>query len=297
VAQPRIAAFARVANGTMAPARVISGAATKMSRTVHGIAYDPVRDEIYVSNALADAVLVFRGNASGAEPPVRMIQGPCTGLVNPHSVSLDLEHREILVSSLSAQAIAVFPMDANGNVTPIRYIKGPKTRLGHTVGLGVDSETNVLVVANAEDVLFFDRTATGDVAPLGEIRGEHTGIRDEPWELQIHKGKIFLAASNHLHVNLYSQVTLKPEYANGRGKVPEDPWLNPELGFIGVWNVRDRGDVPPRARIGGPFSQLVHPTGLALNPKDGEIYVTDGIRNALFSFLVPDLLGTNPRLQ
>ena len=290
MAQPRIAAFARVANGTMAPDRVISGSATKMSRTVHGIAYDPVRDEIYVTNALADAVLVFRAGAEGSEPPVRMIQGPCTGMLNPHAISLDLAHREILVSSLSARSIAIFPMDANGNVTPSRYIKGPKTRLGHTVGMGVDPETNVLVVANAEDVLFFDRLATGDIAPTGEIKGEHTGIRDEPWELQIHKGKIFLAASNHLHVNLCSQVTLKPEYSRPDAKVPEDPWLNPQLGFIGVWDVRDRGDVPPRAKIGGPFSQLVHPTGLALNPTDGEIYVTDSIRNGLFSFLVPDLL-------
>lgn len=259
-----------------------------MSRTVHGIAYDPVRDEIYVSNALADSVLVFRGGANGAEAPLRIIQGPCTGLVNPHAVSLDLAHREILVSSLSARAIAVFPMDASGNATPLRYIKGPKTHLGHTVGLGVDPETNVLVVANQEDILFFDRLATGDVAPTGQIKGEHTGIRDEPWELQVQNGKIFLAASNHLHVNLYQQVTLRPEYADGNAKVPPDPWLNPELGFIGVWNVRDRGDVPPHARIGGAFTQLVHPTGLALNPKYGEVYVTDSVRNGLFSFLAPE---------
>ncbi len=131
-----------------------------------------------MTNALADAVLVFRAGANGAEPPVRMIQGPCTSMVNPHAISLDLEHREILVSSLSAQAIAIFPMEAEGNITPVRYIKGPKTRLGHTVGMGVDSATKVLVVANSEDVLFFDRLATGDVAPLGEIKGEHTGIRD-----------------------------------------------------------------------------------------------------------------------
>ena len=278
----------------MAPERVITGAATKMSRTVHGIAYDPVRDEIFVTNALADAVLVFRAGANGAEPPVRVIQGPCTGLVNPHAISLDLEHREILVASLSARSIAIFPMEAEGNVTPIRYIRGPKTRLGHTVGMGVDTATNVLVVANSEDVLFFDRTATGDAAPVGEIKGARTGIRDEPWEMEVRKGKIFLAASNHLHVNLYAQVTIKPEYADGRALLPttppEDPWLNPELGFIGVWNVRDRGDVPPLAKIGGPFSQLAHPTGLALNPQDGEIYVTDSIRNGLFTFLVPDLL-------
>lgn len=290
MAEPRIAAFAREANGAQAPVRVITGAATKMSRTVHGIAYDPVKDEVYVTNALADAVLVFRGGAVGSEPPVRMIQGPCTGMVNPHAISLDLEHREILVASLSARSLAVFPMDANGNVAPIRYIRGPKTRLGHTVGMGVDTATNVLVVANSEEILFFDRLANGDVAPVGEIKGERSGIRDEPWELSIYKGKIFLAASNHLHINVYQQVTLKPEYSGPNAKVPDDPWLNPELGFIGVWDVRDRGDVPPRAKIGGPFSQLVHPTGLALNPRDGEIYVTDSIRNGLFSFLVPDLL-------
>src|SRR5437879_2533639 len=137
----------------MAPTRVITGSATKLSRTVHAIAHDPLRDEIYVSNALADAVLVFRGNANGSEPPVRMIQGPCTGMVNPHAISLDLEHREILVSSLSARAIAVFPMDAEGNFTPIRYIRRPKTRLGHTVRMGVDPETTTLVVANARDRL------------------------------------------------------------------------------------------------------------------------------------------------
>src|SRR5262249_46125554 len=155
------------------------------------------------------------------------------------------EHREILVASLSARSIAVFPMEANGNVTPTRYIKGPKTRLGHTVGMGVDNRTNVLVVANSEELLFFDRLANGDVAPVGEIKGQRSGIRDEPWELQIHNGKIYLAASNHLHVNLYTQVTRKPEFSGPNARPPEDPWLNPELGFIGVWNVTDRGDVPP----------------------------------------------------
>ena len=278
-----------MANGNMAPARVITGAATKLARTMHGIAYDPQRDEIYAPNALADAVLVFRGSATGDEPPVRIILGPNTGLVNPHAISLDLENREILVASLSAKAIAVFPMEASGNVTPLRYINVPKTGLGHVVGLVVDSASNLLVVANSEDIAFFNRTDSGDVAPVGELKGPRTGIRDEPWELYVRNGKIFVAASNHLHVNVYSGVTLK----NGFKKPPEDPWLNPELGFIGMWSVRDRGDTPPRAIIKGPFSQLAHPTGLALNEKDGEVYVTDSIRNGLFTFLVPDWLA-NP---
>ena len=69
--------------------------------------------------------------------------------------------------------------------------------------------------------------------------------------------------------------------------MPEDPWLNPNLGFVGVWNITDNGDVPPLAKIKGPFSGLLHPVGLALNPKDGEIYVSDSVRNGVFSFLLP----------
>jgi DNA-binding beta-propeller fold protein YncE len=187
------------------------------------------------------------------------------------------------VAGLSSRAIAVFPWNASGNVAPVRYISGPKTTLGHVVGLGVDPATDLLVVANSKQVLFFHRTDNGDVAPLGEIGGPHTGIGDEPWELQIYKSQIFLATSNHLHTNVYSGVTRKPGYV----KPPDDPWLNPELGFIGIWGVQDRGDAPPRAMIKGPFSQLLHPTGLALNPRDGELYVTDSIRNGLFTFLAP----------
>ena len=204
--------------------------------------------------------------------------------MNPHAISLDLG---IAKSSCQFERALhrYFPDGAEGSHTDPLYKR--TGRLGHTVGMGWYRDGRV-VVANSRTFVF-DRTATGDVAPVGEIKGAHTGIRDEPWEMEVRKGKIFLAASNHLHLNLYAQVTIKPEYADGRS-VPEDPWLNPELGFIGVWNVRDRGDVPPLTKIGGPFSQLVQPTGLALNPRDGEIYVTDSIRNGLFTFLVPDLV-------
>ncbi len=282
--QPRVAAFARTANGNVKPRRVITGQATKLGRTVHGIAYDPLHDEIVVPNALADAILVFRAGADGPEPPVRVIQGPHTRLVTPHAVSLDLENKEILVASLSGRSINVFPWNANGDVTPLRVIQGPQTKLGHLVGLGVDPATNLLAVANTEEILIFHRTDDGDVAPRAVIAGPRTGIGDEPWQIEMHRGRIFLAASNHLHQNLYSAVTPKGTYA----KVPEDPWLDPNLGFIGVWKITDRGDVAPSAMIKGPFSGLFHPTGLALNPKNGEIYVSDSVRNGVLTFLVPD---------
>jgi len=283
VTQPRIAVFARLANGDAAPTRLITGQNTLLGRTIHGLAYDPAHDEIVAPNALADAVLVFRAGASGAEHPMRVIQGPHTHLVTPHAVSLDLQNREILVASLTGRRINVFRWDADGDATPVRVIEGPKTGLGHVVGLAVDPERNLLAVANSQDILIFNRTDNGDVSPLARIAGPKTGITDEPWQMEFYRGRIFVAASNHLHQNLYEGVTLRPDAR----EVPDDPWLNPVLGFLGVWNITDNGDVAPLAMIRGPFSGLLHPVGLALNPKAGEIYLSDSLKNGVLSFLVP----------
>lgn len=264
---------------------MITGQRSKLGRTIHGLAYDAVHDEIIVPNALADAILVFRGSANGDDAPIRVIQGPCTRLITPHSVSIDSEHGEILVASLTGKRVNVYRWDANGNASPVRVITGAQTQLGHLVGIAVDPTQNLMAVANSEDILIFNRTDNGDVAPRARIAGPKTGITDEPWQMQFYRGKIYLAASNHLHVNLYSGVTLK----ESSKAVPDDPWLNPTLGFVGVWNITDNGDVPPRSMIRGPFSGLLHPVGLALNPDDGEIYVSDSVRNGILSFLVPDL--------
>jgi hypothetical protein len=233
--------------------------------------------------AWAAAVLVFRAGAAGSEHPLRVIQGLHTHLVTPHAVSLDLQNREILVASLTGRRINVFRGDAEGDATPVRVIEGTKTELGHVVGLAVDPERNLLAVANTHEILIFNRNDNGDVAPRARIAGPKTGITDEPWQMEFYRGRIFLAASNHFHQNLYEGVTLRTDAK----EVPDDPWLNPVLGFMGVWNITDNGDVAPLAMIRGPFSGLLHPVGLALNPKAGEIYLSDSVKNGVLSFLVP----------
>ena len=65
------------------------------------------------------------------------------------------------------------------------------------------------------------------------------------------------------------------------------PWNSGELGFIGVWDINDNGDVPPRGIIKGESTFLVHPAGVAINAKKGEVYATDSVRNGLFTFLAP----------
>ena len=78
---PQIAAFARLAKENQPPVRTLEGQKTLLSRTMHGFSYDPIHDEIVVNSPLSQAILVFRGGANGEEAPLRIIQGPKTGIL------------------------------------------------------------------------------------------------------------------------------------------------------------------------------------------------------------------------
>jgi hypothetical protein len=296
VTQPRIAAFARLANGNLAPKRVVEGQATKLGRTIHGIAYDPVHDETIVPNPQAAAVLVFRGGASGADPPARVIQGPNTKLVYPHSVNVDLKNNEIIVGDPGGRQVLTFPWDANGDRPPKRVIQGAKTKIGYMVGVAVDPPTDSIFVGSGSyqhnGILIFNRTDNGDVAPRGSIGGPNTGIQGVPWQIQSYPegGVIFVGVANIDYRRLYQldKPLDKPGKGADPGGVIPSPWRSSDKGFIGVWKVTDSGDVAPRALIKGPISSLVYPSGVALNPTAGELFASDSVRNGVFAFLVPD---------
>jgi hypothetical protein len=98
VAYPQIAAFARLANGTVAPARSIAGQSTKIGRASHDVYYDETHDELVVGSANGQAVITLRGGANGDEKPLRIIQGAHTQLQSPgYGVYVDEVHNEIWV--------------------------------------------------------------------------------------------------------------------------------------------------------------------------------------------------------
>jgi DNA-binding beta-propeller fold protein YncE len=279
--------FARLANGNMSPVRVIEGQGTHLSRTMHGIAYDDVHDEMIVPVHLAGAVLVFRGNAKGEEGPIRVIQGPHTQILRPETVTVDVPHGEIIVGEDGGKDILVFRRDAEGDAAPIRIIRGPKTGLDEVRGVAVDAARNVIVVSSysrkgTTGLFIFNRTDEGDVLPKAIIAGPRTGIlRVRQVEVDPDRGKIFVAVKNN--VESYRFDAASPS-----------PWNSQELGFIGVWDITDDGDVPPRAVIKGPASGIVWPAGVALNPKGREIYTIDSVRNGMFTFSVPEFFRAAP---
>jgi DNA-binding beta-propeller fold protein YncE len=296
VSVPRISVFARLANGNVAPNRVIEGQATNLSRTMHGIAYDEVHDEIVIPVALGGAVLTFRGDAKGEEPPVRAIQGSRTRLVRPHTVAVDPKNDEVLTADPSMRAVLVFDRRASGNVAPRRVISGPRTGLLDIVGVAVDPVRNVIVAASRKGLnertgLFvFDRLADGDVAPKAFIGGPSSKLAHfRQVAIDPATGNIFLAQQNTRHKRPEAYVLDTPragfkesdddEEDDGGGRLDR-------MGFIAVYAPDDNGDIPPRAIIKGPGIRYAGAAGVALNPKAFEIFAVGG--NGVSTFLLPD---------
>jgi hypothetical protein len=237
---------------------------------MHDIRYDPVHDEILVTNPFANAVLVFRGAAEGDEAPIRIIQGRNTTIGDVDRLDVDPINNEIYVPNRDVSTVLVFPRTANGDVAPIRVLAGDKTELRRSVAsVSVDPVNNILVVAhNSRDgIVTFNRTDSGNAKPRTVVKGSRSGI---------------------VRIN---QIALNPQR---RLVVAAQPGIGsemePEGAFVGVWSYDDNGDVPPRWKIAaGTASTLKKPRGVVLDPKNREIIVADMRLNAVLTFFFPEI--------
>ena len=303
---PRISGFARGANGNVAPDRTIEGQQTHLSRTMHGLAFDAVHDEIIVPVALSGAILVFKGDARGDQLPARIIQGSKTGLIRPQTVEVDPVNGEIVAADSSSRAILIFDRLANGDVAPKRKIGGPKTDFRDIVGIAVDPVHNVIVAANRSaggpnGLYMFDRMADGDVAPIRHIGGPNSGVIGRFRQLKVdsERGMLYVAVqafrrqrpTPQKEADLYTnEKALAQLRAQGTRGERDDESVSDEgqgdtAGFIGAWSLTDNGDVPPRMMIRGPATRAGGFGGVAVNPANGEVYGVGS--NAVMTYLVP----------
>ncbi len=287
MAHPQIAAFPRLAEANAKPTRAIAGQHTLITRTIHDMAYDPVRDEIVVPQFYLQGILTFRGSANGDEAPLRVISGPRTQIANPARIALDPVHNEIYIPM--DDRLLVFPRDAQGNVAPSRVIEGPDTQMSAGV-VQVDPVNNLIIVGGfnvaggrgdaaraargqvlSDDrsgrggqILIFDRTASGNAKPLRIIRGPNSQLR---------------------RVGLMAVYPPRQLIVAG---VPTGEKTSPD-NYVGVWSELDDGDVPPRWRIGGPNSVLRQVRGVTLDPKNKSVIVSDKYINAVLTFSFPEI--------
>ena len=277
---PQIAAFARLANGNVAPARNIAGQATKLVRDSHDIYYDETNDEIVVASAFAQSIMYYKGGANGDEPPARTIQGPHTQIQMPgYGIYVDGVHNETYLMEgrdrPGEEYILVFSHDAKGDAAPIRVIKGPDTMLKDSRNIAVDPIHNVLAVASRNGMLIFDRTANGNAKPLRVIKG----VSNTNFRLLASKGYIIAGAGGG-------------EDGGGRrgegGENAQAPAQAQPAGraALRVWSINDDGSVPPLFEIRSPanFVGALGGGRVALDPKQKEVYVGGGQSVSIFSF-------------
>jgi DNA-binding beta-propeller fold protein YncE len=255
VGHPGLLAFSRMADGGVKPVREIVGQNTLISRTVHDMAYDPVRDEIVVPSFYIFGILTFRGDANGDVAPVRKIFGPSTQLKVVEALAIDAVHGEIFVPQ--GERVLVFSRDTNGDSAPIRILAGPDTGIRGLGRVAVDPVNNVLITAGNGGFRIFDRTASGNTKPRGVIAGTGTALM----ATYPPKG-LFLAAT-------------------GRGD------RHDAVDYVGVWSVHDNGDVPARWTIGKGLFRDVR--GIAIDPKTKTVIASDKNLNAVVTFYAPEI--------
>ena len=149
---PAITVYAKNATGDAAPLRVIEGPRTGLNWPT-GIAADPDRGEIYVTNDTTDSILVFDADASGNVAPKRILKGPKTGLNNPTGLALDFKNNELWVANFGGHTATAYRMNASGDTAPLRTIRAategtPSLMIGNPGAVAFDTKREAILAPN-----------------------------------------------------------------------------------------------------------------------------------------------------
>lgn len=271
-------------------------------------------------------IAVFARLAGENTPAVRALEGQKTLISRTmHGFMYDPLHDEIVVMSPLAQAILIFSGGAEGEEAPVRVIQGPHTQIqgtayGANAIVTVDPVNNeIYVPAVPNEMLVFDRAATGDAAPKRILKGGPIGIDGQT-------GVSVDPVHNLLLINRRNAIYIFDRTASGDDKpkavisgpksgmnnvhefqVTSKGWLIAAggdfvagTGFVGAWSINDNGDVPPHwkipvQRLTGyvPYSIIVDPIHkemmMAAAGRSNKIRPANGIMNTVITFSWPEI--------
>ena len=199
-----VVTFKKNAKDQDAPVRLLQGPRTLMADP-HGIALDSKTGLIYVTNWGTNqerkydvpwrygkvnwpvgrnnnipgsgkinppSITVYHKDDKGDVAPLRVIQGPRTGLNWPTSIAVHPDRGELFVANDTADTVTVYRTDSNGDAVPIRVLKGPRSMIKNPTGVALDLKNNELWVANfgSHSATVFPVDAAGDPVPRRVIR-------------------------------------------------------------------------------------------------------------------------------
>ena len=204
-----------------------------------GVALDLTNNEVGVTVQSINKVAIYRRQAEGEEKPLRVIQGPETGLADPHGIFIDAQNNEIFVANHDSYHLAETSQEESTDVQGqlargIATISVPQARLQPRASSGKFVEPSIIV---------FSRTAENNASPVRVIRGPKTEL-SLPMKVFVDTvhNEIFVANSGSNSILVFSRTA--------------------------------NGDVSPLRKIEGPATKLKKPVGLFVDLKNDEVWAT-----------------------
>src|SRR5437870_3695053 len=154
--------------GNVGPRRRLRGV---MPRASAGVFLDVKNDELFITTEHVNRISVYPRTFQEDQEPLRFIQGPVTGLGDPHGIYIDSETNEVFVSN-------------HGNWQKTQpgegEVRGPDSLTRTWIAYTVTGRVGPLTPSTGQflgpSITVHSRTATGNAAPLRIIHGPHTQL-------------------------------------------------------------------------------------------------------------------------
>jgi DNA-binding beta-propeller fold protein YncE len=231
--------FSREARGNVAPDRALA-----TPHRTWGITADELRQELYMTIQSPSAVIVYRKAASGTDEPLRMLEGDATELADARGIAVDTTNDLLVVSNHGHRQFYGGPAVSSWSGTWAAWLQNDG--FPQQTGLRTLPRRHVPGLGRFEmpSINIYQRTASGNTAPLRVIKGSRTQL-NWPGHVVVHEQRREIFVANDA----------------------DDSVL--------VFRLTDTGNVAPTRVIKGTRSGLKNPAGIALDRVNGELWVAN----------------------
>lgn len=204
-----------------------------------GVVIDEVHEELFMTEQHDSALVVYRKGATHEESPIRFLQGPKTGLQDPHGIAFDAREDVLFVANYGSTHDVALTDTPKTGVNQADNREGKKNW-----PLGREFAVPGSGTINSPSITVYRRTAEGNTAPLRTIQGSATLLN---WPT----GLAFDPQTNELFV------------------------ANDASHEILVFDSRAAGNVAPRRVLKGTATRLANPTSVFADTKNRELWVAN----------------------
>jgi DNA-binding beta-propeller fold protein YncE len=224
-------------NGDSPPSREL-----KVDHGAWGVAVDLDNEEVAVTTEHINKVSLYRRTATGKELPLRIIQGPRTGIADPHGAFIDPKNNEIYVANIGAwHLVRTGEQEINGvpdwwkGYELSGKVQAPSTEISLLPSTGRYFLPSITI---------YPRLANGDAVPSRTIQGPKTQLSGP--------------------LGIY----VDPEHS-------EFAVANDGGDSVLIFSTKANGDVAPLRVLKGPATGIKFPSGVWIDTKNDEIWVAN----------------------